>query len=482
MNIIVIYDDTPQKSEVITDIIGEKGFGDVVVKKRKIEDYYQENILKIYPNAEWKKIHSIFEYADIAKYIKMHSDENVKILHCFSNYIFSDEKTALLSFHKLSFVEDVYRIMDGKKVVALMFPNNKLYLAFCKNIISGQNPLEVAKNVKDHFEIEGVIDIGYIDNFIKCITGNVDSRYFNSLQGNEYTIVKSSTDKDKIKREYSFYHLLPEDMKYWFVMPFNYTETESSASYTMERLYMTDLAIKWVHGSIDESEFVDLMDKYFFFFKSRKSKQCSQKEYENQAKSLFCDKVINRINDLKKLSEYKKIENILKSSIDIDSLVSKYFNLKERIEAKNNYPIESVIGHGDSGFANTLYNKATKTLKFVDPKGALTEEELWTNPYYDIAKLSHSVCGRYDFFNNALFDIYIDEEFSYKLQIPFDNTKYINIFKQKVQENGFDYLTVRLYEASLFLSMLPLHIDYSHKVLGFILNIKNILEEIEKDV
>ena len=126
--------------------------------------------------------------------------------------------------------------------------------------------------------------------------------------------------------------------------------------------------------------------------------------------------------------------------------------------------------------------KSTKTLKFIDPKGATTESELWTNPYYDIAKLSHSVCGRYDFFNNALFDIKINSTFSYDLEIPFDNEKYVAVFRKKVEENGFDYLTVRIYEASLFLSMLPLHIDNPHKVFGFILNVKNILEEIEHEL
>ena len=51
-----------------------------------------------------------------------------------------------------------------------------------------------------------------------------------------------------------------------------------------------------------------------------------------------------------------------------------------------------------------------------------------------------------------------------------------------MEENGFDYQTVRLYEASLFLSMLPLHIDYPLKVFGFILNAINILEEIEDEL
>ena len=33
MKLIVIYDDTGRKSEVITDIIGRKGFADVVVNR-----------------------------------------------------------------------------------------------------------------------------------------------------------------------------------------------------------------------------------------------------------------------------------------------------------------------------------------------------------------------------------------------------------------------------------------------------------------
>ena len=43
-------------------------------------------------------------------------------------------------------------------------------------------------------------------------------------------------------------------------------------------------------------------------------------------------------------------------------------------------------------------------------------------------------------------------------------------------------LTVRIYEVSLFLSMLPLHMDNPYKVLGFILNARKIMEEISKDV
>lgn len=483
MRVIIIYDDTGHKSEVISDIIGDKGFSDVVVKKRKLEEYYKEAVCQAFPDLIWKKIHSSFEYSDLAKELEVYYSDDVKIVHCFSNYLISDVSKALLSFRKIAYVDLQYAILSEKRAVAGVFPSVREYTSFLRLVLSGQKPWDLIRNSKHSFEIEGMVDIGIVSNFIQCITGNFDSRYFNTLKGNEYTLVKSSTNKEKIRAEYTFFHLLPDDMKYWFVMPFNYCETGDSASYTMERLHMTDLAIKWVHGSMDESEFEELLDKYFFFFNSRHWKACSQDEYVRISDDLYEHKVKDRITKLKEHKEYKKFERLLADTdFDVNCLLNRYLSLKQNIEERTDYPLRLVIGHGDPCFANALYNKSTKTLKFIDPKGALIESDLWTNPYYDVAKLSHSVCGRYDFFNNGLFDIKINSEFLYELEIPFNNRIYINIFKKKLEENGFDYMTVRIYEASLFLSMLPLHIDNPHKVFGFILNVKNILDEVEDDV
>ncbi len=484
MKVLAIFDDTVNKSEVIADIIGDKGFADVVIKRRHLEEYYHDEVKKAFPDLIWKKIHSGFEFQDLLRELEIYSMQEIRVMHVFSDFLISDASAAGLTFEKLKYIDEPYGLMSGKKPAGAMFPDIESYTAFCRNITAGEKPQELVKELEEHCSIGGLVDIGVISNFIQCITGNMDSRYFNSLQGNEYTLVKSSQNKKKIKAEYDFYHLLPEDMKYWFVMPFNYTEDEKGASYTMERLHMTDLAIKWVHGSMDEAEFEKLMDKYFFFFMSRHTRKCTAAEYESKAGELYTEKVKSRVAELKQLPEYKRIETLLSAvpDADIDHLTGKYFELKDRIESANKYENQLVIGHGDPCFANALYNKSTQTLKFIDPKGAVSEEELWTHPYYDVAKLSHSVCGRYDFFNNGLFDIRIAEDFGYDLEIPFDNSVYKDIFMRKASENGFDPLTVRIYEASLFLSMLPLHIDNPHKVLGFILNVKNILKEIEDSV
>lgn len=488
--IFVIYDDNTKKSEIITDIIGDKGFGDVVVRKRHLEDYYKENIQKIFVRDElvWKKVKSEYDLKKLLKDLESLKDTDTRILHCFSNFVISDKENASLSFQKIKFIDKPYLVLNDKKLmVASIFPDVGSYLRLFSTSINGRlnfSAREYLKNIDNSFEIEGLVDIGIVNNFIQCITGNFEARYFNSLKGGEYTIVKSSNNKKKIKAEYTFYHLLPEDMKYWFVMPFDYKESEDSASYTMERLHMTDLAIKWVHGSMNKEEFEELMDKYFYFFKIRHTKECSKEEYKAITDNLYEKKVRDRINDLKKCEAYSNIEKCLSTTQDanIDNLLAKYLELKEKIVTKNKLLHKLAIGHGDPCFSNAMYNKSTKTLKFIDPKGALVESELWTNPYYDIAKLSHSVCGRYDFFNSGLFEIIVNKDFTYNLEIPFDNTVYKEIFKKKAQENGFDYLTIRIYEASLFLSMLPLHMDDPFKVFGFILNARNILKEIEENV
>ena len=65
------------------------------------------------------------------------------------------------------------------------------------------------------------------------------------------------------------------------------------------------------------------------------------------------------------------------------------------------------------------------------------------------------------------------------LKIDAENDRFIKIFREYLEKNDLDYKLIRLYEASLFLSMLPLHIDRPKKVLGFILNAIDIIDEID---
>lgn len=483
MGVLVIYDDSNPKSEVICDVIGSEGFANVVVKKKLLSDYYKEVIKSTFPTAEWLVISSKYEIPALLDRLN-EKNEDMRVIHCFSHFIISTSEKAVLSLEKISYIDNNYKMIADNNCAGIMFYSIVEYRKFLKQLVGNENYTTIINDIENFFEIEGLVNIGNIENFIQCITGNFDSRYFNSLKGNEYTLVKSSTNKKKIKAEYMYYHLLPDDMKMWFVMPFEYKEDEKVASYKMERLHTTDLAIRWVHKSISLQEMESILEKYFYFFSRRHKKEVSEEEYNHVSKNLYEEKVKQRIDGLVKLVEYRPIENLLLNTVgmSIYEIYEKYIQLKHRIEKKTRMAHYHVIGHGDPCFANTMYNRSTSMLKFIDPKGALDESELWTNPYYDVAKLSHSICGRYDFFNNALFEISINSDMKSELQIDFDNLEYKQLFQNVLGKNGYDYWLIRTYEASLFISMLPLHMDYPQKVYGFILNAISILEEIEKNV
>ncbi len=103
------------------------------------------------------------------------------------------------------------------------------------------------------------------------------------------------------------------------------------------------------------------------------------------------------------------------------------------------------------------------------------------HPLYDVAKFSHSVCGGYDFVNNALSSIEVDANLKLELQRHRGGTPawIIDAFKQRMEAEGWNYSEVRAVEASLFLSMLPLHLDHPRKLLSFALIAEEIITELE---
>ncbi len=131
-----------------------------------------------------------------------------------------------------------------------------------------------------------------------------------------------------------------------------------------------------------------------------------------------------------------------------------------------------MIGHGDPCFSNILYSKTNQFLKLVDPRGASSEDDLYTDPYYDVAKLSHSVLGNYDFINHGKFDIEIGETLGLRLQLeePAAALDGADCSSTGSTSPASIPTLTRLCEASLFISMLPLHIDRPRNVLAFAIN------------
>lgn len=481
--VIVVYDDTVEADKLVKNITGPKTFGSTIFKRKTLKRRMTEVLMSnnfIVDIIDYKEGDSVEYLTGAFKDVPGH----YSVMHLFSNYGIKNMENFNLLLEKAQFINNNIVVKQEEKTALVLFSSVEQYIRYLKEQQNLQGEVTFDK-IKDYDVInsDALVDLGELNNFMQFITGGFEARFFNALEGDEYTVTKRSSNKKKIKSEYEFYGLLPDNMKMWFVMPFDYKEEENFASYTMERYHMTDIAIRWIHNAINLEELDDILKRLFHFVSNRNTKQVTVAEYEAVEKNLFITKVEERMEELKNSSYYVKFNNFITSGTEfnsIDEIITKYESLYSKVKKNIKLKPQFVVGHGDLCFSNILYNKETSILKLIDPKGATKEEELWTNPYYDIAKLSHSICGRYDFFNSGLYDIKIESDMKLNLVLEFNNSEFVELFKKYLEEYHFDYTLVRLYESSLFLSMLPLHMDNPQKVFGFLLNAINIIEEVEK--
>jgi hypothetical protein len=477
--LLFVYDDIVKPDDSSKNIVGDLRFSEIVYKRKNFKEYMYDFLERL--NMDISKVHisNLEDMERLKKSILGYGDHC--IVHMFSYSAINNYEVLDILFQKIVYAISNTMISDGGSMLMASFKDISDYRKFLE-IRGSSLELETFSGLELlSIENECLYNISDYGTLISFISGGFDARYFNQLKGDEYTVTKISDKKDKIKREYSFYHLLPENMKSSFVLPYDYRESDESASYTMERYNFTDMAIRWIHKAIKIDEFEKFMKKAFRFIESRSARDVSKAQYAAMADRLYVEKLKERIEDLKRHRLYPELARYISVGTefsDIDEIYKSYCELYEKL-SKRKLRWISVIGHGDFCFSNILYDKGTGTMKLIDPKGAMTEEELWTDPYYDIAKLSHSICGLYDFFNNGLYDIKVGQNMKLDLNIDMNSDRYVEIFRRYLEENGYEYELVRLYEASLFLSMLPLHMDNPQKVLGFLLNGILIMEEVK---
>lgn len=477
-----IYDDRVLVAENIARIVGHRPYGSIVRNRRSLSEW----VIGTARNAGLDRITVLREASDfeaLCDEIRTGSKHTCYV-HFRANGAIADESDLVLLFQKIGLAEGTL-FDDQVNPVISGFHDPANYQKFLSMLETGAeiagNDFEPAAEIMLPNDV--LVDLSDIAKFLTYFSSGFEARYYNHVEGNDLTVVKRSRDKAKIEREYRFYGLLPETMRHWFVQPYNFQEAAQDSSYEMERLEIADMALIWIHGAISTGEFERFVEKIMCFIKQRPTRQVSREEYMTTSRCLYIDKVRQRLDELKQDDLYKTLDTFIGMDPKFDgieALCADYEGLFERhMRRKSAGRMISVIGHGDLCFSNILYDKATRIMKFVDPKGAAEEAELWTDPVYDLAKLSHSVFGGYDFINNNLFTIETNDCLALKLVSKGPDTSALKaVFQQSLETSGYDLFGIRLREASLFLSMLPLHKDDPRKVLGFLLRAANIIEEL----
>jgi hypothetical protein len=477
-----IFNDSMRLSPQLANTIGTSSYGNIIHKRQSLYDH----ACSVAVSAGIHELQHLKNHSDIETLLSQVSFDQPDTLYVIlsANAAIKDKAGAVTLFQKLisagmtsadETTSPALICCDGPEIFKRF-----LTLAARHETISVDR-LNTEANILKASNIFS--DISHLEEFNRYFSSDFDVRHFNSISGDFNTIVKSSPDMNKIKSEHDYYYLLPAEMQRWFVQPFNYSENNGTASYAMEKLNIANAGIQWVHNSFSLKQFGVFMQHCMHFIDERPKRPCSRENFTSLTQRLFLDKVAKRVDALKASSKFERIEGLLSTGTaypTVDSVLEKYRSLFDAYIAKSE-PIDSeVIGHGDLCFSNILYDKSSGVYKLIDPRGAQQEPDLWTHPYYDIAKLCHSVLGLYDFLNYELYEIVLNDNNALTLKIMAPNINpFREYFRSELISSGVDIYLCRLFEASLFLSMLPLHIDYPRKVLAFLLNGISILEELE---
>jgi len=306
---------------------------------------------------------------------------------------------------------------------------------------------------------------------------NFKTRYFNTIERVDRIgcLRKMSKHVNKIKEEYEYYYLLPETVQRFFIQPFGFTMQGEVAYYYMEYSHAKDLGLQSAAKEVSDAEFLRFLEKIQIFKNCMPDEPVLDIQVDKNARELVLEKTKERLEELKN-SDWYQSSYAIKIEESENSLDACYKLLEEKFEKF--YPQRTykriVLSHGDLTFNNILWDDQSNYFKLIDPRGS---SSMYMDEYYDLAKLSQSINGGYDdiihdnySINTSDMSLYIDGGLSPKVT---------GAFKMYVEHNKINYKLLRVYEASLFLSLAAHHTEDHQRVAAFILNAARILKKIK---
>jgi hypothetical protein len=485
VSIVFIYDETSGVPDAIRRIIGAGRFGDIVRRKRRLVDSILASV-QTNSDCEFVRLLDESQLPELIERIqKLPGDAMLFRLPSSVVPLSTEIFAALIEKLPYALNQVVYGEPQIVDAPALLYRDSALALlserdqAGRRRFFSsfGTQAQRVGNQVQ-------FVDISDISPFLAFMSGATEARHFNSTVQSGGVFRKRSRDKAKMRGEYRYFHIADEAMKRFLLPTFDYVEDADGATYAMEHLSVPDAAIQIVHNTFNEASFGRLLDSFLAFIAARSQKQVGAAEVSRFGQRDIVEKLDRRIEQLLASPVGQQLDGLLSSAGPHGSLGEMVDRCRRVLTAglEGSRIDFLALGHGDPCFSNILYNSEINLFRLIDPRGAENREDAFVHPLYDLAKFSHSVLGGYDFVNGGLAECRLDAQM--KLTLVLDRggppAWMKTIFRARLAALGWDLRLVRAIEASLFLSMLPLHIDSPEKLPAFCLIAGEILAELDE--
>tara|TARA_Y200000002_G_scaffold356751_1_gene338755 strand:+ start:4154 stop:5815 length:1662 start_codon:yes stop_codon:yes gene_type:complete len=361
----------------------------------------------------------------------------------------------------------------------------KSHLEYCLENIKKINKLDILSVVeilikKYNYKIifEKWFDIGHEATYIDSKINSMTSRFFNNIIFLEESnsIIKLSSDLQKIRGEYFFYKNLNKKLKNFF--PFIFSENKLDDNFNsieMEFIPYPNLAEIFLFRNIGPNSWIRIISsikkiyKSFYSDNNYKIVKNASWLYSSKLKSRF-NKTVNFIEESNNLTLKKLLHDGLyvNKNFKTGSLYEIYNKLtKDLINYEKQ--IKHYVGHGDLCFNNILVDHKSGCIKLIDPKAYSDKQENiigLMDSNYDLAKLYHSYKYLYDSVVNNLYSIeIIDSKLELFIYAPKEYELVNLLFKDILVGKNINENILRILTANLFISMLPLHVDDENRFL-----------------
>jgi hypothetical protein len=307
-------------------------------------------------------------------------------------------------------------------------------------------------------------DIGHADTYYNSKL-EVKAREFNHIEiDRERGILKKySDDRDKFIREIKWYLKLPSDLEYVRPRIFDYSTSYESPYVSMEYYAYHTLHELFLYGDLTHQQWMDVFKRIRYILDDFKRYTVTDGKIIPSLEDMYLTKTLQR---LKQIENDKRFKVFFTQNINVNG--RKYISL-EGIRTTLNKLIPSMlydvgsfrIIHGDLCFANIMIDGNFSFVKVIDPRGRFGLYDIYGDARYEIAKLLHSIDGKYDFIIKDLFELDYNLEDAFIKYRILDSGREYDIYKIFTDvfgdEIGTDLIKIELIEALLFISMIPLH-------------------------
>ncbi len=312
-------------------------------------------------------------------------------------------------------------------------------------------------------------DFGHLALYYQSKREFTVARAFNSIQPEGMTVRKSSDQTNKMRAEAQWFKNLPYDLRPYAPRYLGQADKNHRAGYRLEYVYQPLLSDLYVFGNLPGHMWSTILGGCFEFFEAAGKHRPSEDAPESADafateffSQMFAEKTKARFAAFLDASGYQHSPELHLNGAKVGPIDTLMDRLLAQIRPTT--PQDIRFMHGDFFFGNAFFDFKAMRVLTIDPRAmSWTGLPTYFGDYrYDIAKLCHSIVGKYDHILHGRSLLIEHSETQWEF-IPTDIPEPPQIsdllFDLAAQKYGISKRELLSMTALLFFSMLPLHAE-----------------------